>query len=253
MPAPRQTGGKTRPFETTAPNWRAAASTRSPAARPQVPLRSGKKTASATHPSPAESVRRNVRLPTGQTPSGAFASMRLSSPAQPAASQKTLPSPARGSINLHLAPAPPPRIPSGSTPPRRAALIARDALASASDEEAATAHLIDYDDGDEDEDDYHHSTLSLSPKSLAAAKVGTKRKKRRSGGAASQKKQKFACDACGSTFTRDADMRRHRTTACKKADSVDSMVCRYCQVPFNRGDALNRHIRTKHRNIVAGA
>ena len=130
--------------------------------------------------------------------------------------------------------------------------MAKEVITYVSDEENVTR--FDMDD-EEDEDEYQtvDHTAILSPKSLSAAKANGKRKRRRTGGAASQKKQKFACEDCAATFTREADMRRHKNTACKKAASVDSMTCQYCQVPFNRGDALNRHIRTKHRNLVAGA
>ncbi|TCD60374.1 hypothetical protein EIP91_010255 [Steccherinum ochraceum] len=250
----RPTGGKAKVFPTTTEDWRKASASALPAA-PARPR--NKSLPSTTHPSPSESVRRNVRIASGTTPSGAFASMRLSSPAQPHAGP-SLHSPARvpNGVYAHYSA----RMPTGSTPPRRAALIATEAISSMSDEEHityTTAMMDDYDEDDEDEDDYshhHHNGANLSPKSLASKTGGTKRKKRRSGGGgASQKKQKFACDDCAATFTREADMRRHRNTACKKAAAVDSMTCQYCQVPFNRGDALNRHIRTKHRNIVAAA
>ncbi|KAH8096766.1 hypothetical protein BXZ70DRAFT_314238 [Cristinia sonorae] len=234
FPMPVASGGKTKMLPINATVWR----------QPSVDVASRKRKTSPNDFTPVQDALRAGRVSTNTTPSGAFASMNLSSPANKASSHR-LESPIRPIKTL---PAPSARVAGGSTPPRRAALMARDAISSVSEEENVSLAVEPSEEYEEEYDAVGHSA-TLSPKS-AASKNGVKRKKRRSGGAPPQKKQKFACDDCGGTFTREADMRRHRATACKKSSAVEAMTCQYCQVTFNRGDALNRHIRTKHRNIV---
>ncbi|THH28895.1 hypothetical protein EUX98_g5288 [Antrodiella citrinella] len=240
MPSPLPSGGGKTKYPT---DWR-----REPppvaGLRPIKPVpskRGGSQKSPSVPASPATSVIRDGRLPTnGSTPSSAFASMNLHSPVQNNASQ--LPSPGRGMKR----PLPTSFRKTGGSPPRRPALLANEPRSSTSGD----------DDVEHDEDGSEHAhtpghSAILSPISSSAKAVMQKgRKRRKAGGAVISKKQKFACSACAQTFTREADMRRHRNTACKKAGTVESIPCQYCQVPFNRGDALNRHIRTKHRDII---
>ena len=57
-----------------------------------------------------------------------------------------------------------------------------------------------------------------------------------------EKKKDFKCKCCCETFTRSADMYRHK----KRCGKKPHVECPYCPGKFSRKDARDRHVRRKH-------
>lgn len=60
-------------------------------------------------------------------------------------------------------------------------------------------------------------------------------------------KPRHRCERCRATFVRSTDRRRHSQTACPAATNLQPHVCSVCGHRLSRYDALQRHMRTRHR------